>query len=281
MAKQVQVYAERSPDRIRVHYEVEKELAARLRAAPREQRLHMLTGLYEELFRRVPDHPRLTLKHSPESSQLHVAQQMRLLGRFLRPRMTVMEIGPGDCALSFELTKHVRHVHAVDVDEVLPGNVGAPHNFRLFLSDGVSVPVPAQSVDLVYSCQLMEHLHPDDARDQLRNIFAALAPGGTYVCITPNRLDGPHDVSRYFSDELETFHLREYTMSELEALFTETGFRSVGFYSSLKGLWLRIPGRLMRALETWLERMPASKRRKIARSKPLRRLLNAALVAVR
>jgi SAM-dependent methyltransferase len=281
MAKQVLVYAERSPDRIRVHYEVEKELAARLRAAPREQRLHMLTGLYEELFRRVPDHPRLTLKHSPESSQLHVAQQMRLLGRFLRPQMTVMEIGPGDCALSFELTKHVRHVHAVDVDEVLPGNVGAPHNFRLFLSDGVSVPVPAQSVDLAYSCQLMEHLHPDDARDQLRNIFAALARGGTYVCITPNRLDGPHDVSRYFSDELETFHLREYTMSELEALFRETGFRSVAFYSSLKGRWLRIPGRLMRALETWLERMPASNRRKIARSKPLRRLLNAALVAVR
>jgi hypothetical protein len=37
----------------------------------------------------------------------------------------------------------------------------------------------------------------------------------------------------------------------------------------------------MRALETWLERMPASNRRKIARAKPLRRLLNAALVAVR
>jgi SAM-dependent methyltransferase len=281
VARQIQVYAERSLDRIRVHYEVEKELAARLRAAPREQRLHMLTGLYEELFRRVPDHPRLTLKRSPESSQLHVAQQIGLLQRFLRPHMTVMEIGPGDCALSFELTKHVRQVHAVDVDQVLPGNVRTPENFRLCLSDGVSVPVPAQSVDLAYSSQLMEHLHPEDARDQLRNIFAALAPGGTYVCITPNRLDGPHDVSRYFSAECEGFHLREYTMSELEALFRATGFRSIAFYSSIKGLWFRIPVRAMRLLEACLERTPARMRRKIAKTRPIPRLLNAALVAVR
>jgi hypothetical protein len=33
----------RSLERLRHHYEVEKTLAARFRAAPREQRLHMLT----------------------------------------------------------------------------------------------------------------------------------------------------------------------------------------------------------------------------------------------
>jgi hypothetical protein len=31
----------------------------------------------------------------------------------------------------------------------------------------------------------MEHLHPEDAFEQLRNIIRALAPGGRYVCITP------------------------------------------------------------------------------------------------
>jgi len=106
--------AMRSPDRLRVHYEVEKELAARLRATPREQRLRMLTAC--------------TLKHPLNLHSCTSADG--LLGRFLRPRMTVMEIAPGDCALSFELTKHGRQVHAVDVDEVLPGNVGTPQNFR-------------------------------------------------------------------------------------------------------------------------------------------------------
>jgi hypothetical protein len=138
-------------EQLRHHYEVEKALAARLRAAPREQRLHMLTGLYEQLFREVPDHPRRTRRHSPEDSRRHIVAQMRLLRRFLRPAMTVLEIGPGDCAFSFEIAKSVRQVYGVDVDAALSRNAQAPGNFRLFLSDGVSVPVPPGSVHLAYS----------------------------------------------------------------------------------------------------------------------------------
>ena len=52
----------RTREQLRHHYEVEVRLAAQLRAAPREQRFHMLTGLYEELFREVPHHPRLVTK---------------------------------------------------------------------------------------------------------------------------------------------------------------------------------------------------------------------------
>ena len=272
---------QRSRERLRHHYEVEKRLAEQLRAAPRERRLHMLTGLYEELFRLVPDHPRLVFKETPELARTEVANQMRLLRRFLRPDTTLLEIGPGDCALSLEAAKRVRRVFAVDVDAVLPGAAQAPANLRLFLSDGVSVPVPAASADLAYSNQLMEHLHPDDAREQLRNIFAALAPGGAYVCLTPNRLNGPHDVSRGFSDEPRGFHLREYTMTELQALFLETGFRSVVAYAKTKGRWLRVPMRLLRLLEAWLGRLPAARRRALAQRWPLRQLLNAALVARR
>jgi SAM-dependent methyltransferase len=272
---------ERTRERLRHHYEVETRLAAQLRAAPREQRLHMLTGLYEELFREVPDHPRILCKATPGWSRWEVTMQMRLLRRFLRSDATLLEIGPGDCRLSFEAAKTVRQVYAVDVDAVLSRDAQPPANFRLFLSDGMSVPVPAASVDLAYSNQLMEHLHPDDAREQLRNIFAALAPGGLYVCQTPNRLNGPHDISRAFSDEPHGFHLREYTMTEVQALFVATGFRSVAAYVRIKGLWLRVPMGLIRTLEAALSRMPAKLRRAIADRWPLRPLLNATLVARR
>ena len=47
------------------------------------------------------------------------------------------------------------------------------------LSDGCSVPVPHDSVTLAYSFQVMEHIHPDDALEQLRNLFAVIAPGGS------------------------------------------------------------------------------------------------------
>lgn len=271
----------RSPERRRHHYEVEKRLAAQLNGAPRERRLHMLTGLYEELFREVPDHPRLVRKRTPEQSRREVAVKMEFMRRFLRPDLTLLEIGPGDCAFSFEAARHVHQVYAVDVDAVLSRNPAAPANFRLFLSDGVSVPVPAGSVDLAYSDQLMEHLHPEDAREQLQNIFAALGPRGAYVCITPNRLNGPHDISREFSEQATGFHLKEYTVSELEALFRETGFRHVSAYARTKGVWCRVPLAGIRALEKGLARLPARACQAVGSRWPLRALLNVALVARR
>jgi len=127
----------------------------------------------------------------------------------------------------------------------------------------------------------MEHLHPDDVREQLRNILAALAPAGVYVCLTPNRLNGPHDISRAFSDEPRGFQLKEYTMTELQALFTATGFRSVVAYARTKGVWLPAPMWLIRSLEATLDRLPARARRALADRWPLRHLLSAALVARR
>lgn len=61
----------------------------------------------------------------------------------------------------------------------------------------------------------MEHLHPDDAYEQLQEIYNALIPGGIYICITPNRLSGPHDVSQYFDSIATGFHPKEYTTVEM------------------------------------------------------------------
>lgn len=273
--------AGRSAQGLRHHYEVEKALAARVRAAPREERAHMMPALYEELFRRVPDHPRLTRKRTREAMERAVALQTQFLSRFLRADATLLEIGPGDGAFAFAAAKRVRQVYGVDVTDALIGDAVAPANFRLFVSDGVSVPVPPASVDIAYSNQLMEHLHPDDARAQLDHIFRAIAPGGVYVCVTPNRLDGPHDASRLFAEEAECFHLKEYTVGELDALFRATGFRRVDAYMRTRGMWLPVPVALIRAAEAALERLPAKLRRALAGRWPLRRLLNSALIATK
>ena len=86
------------------------------------------------------------------------------------------------------------------------------------------IPVPDGSVDVAYSNQLMEHLHPDDAVEQLAQIFRALRQGAAYICITPNRLCGPHDISRFFDSVPRGFHLREYSNSDLVWIFTSAGF---------------------------------------------------------
>lgn len=55
----------RSPERLRAHYEIERELAARLRRSTREQRLQLYGQVYDELFERVSDHPQHTMQETP------------------------------------------------------------------------------------------------------------------------------------------------------------------------------------------------------------------------
>jgi SAM-dependent methyltransferase len=169
----------RTRAQLREHYEVERELADALRRAGPHERRSLYATLYDELFRRVPHHPQLTRKVTPRERARAVANQTRLLARFLRPETRFLEIGAGDCALSFHLSRRVATVRAIDVSETISDAARVPENFELILSDGCSIPVAPASVDVAFSNQLMEHLHPDDAREQLQNILRALAPGAS------------------------------------------------------------------------------------------------------
>lgn len=257
---------DRSPAQLRQHYEVERELADRLRRATREQRRSLYQSVYDELYKRVPDHPQLTRKSSPERTRAALAPQLRLLQPFLRPETTLLEIGPGDCALSMLLAGRLRQVYGLDVSEEITHHISLPSNFKLILSDGTSVPLPPDSVDVAFSNQLMEHLHPDDALQQLEGIWRALRPGGVYICITPNRLHGPHDISQYFDSVATGFHLKEYTVGELSGLFRKVGFRKVQALLGRGGACIPAPVAPVVAGEAILELMPPKARRVLGRT---------------
>jgi SAM-dependent methyltransferase len=204
-----------------------------------------------------------------------------LLKRFLRPDSVYLEIGPGDCALAREVAADVKQVYAVDVSLEIAGGLSLPANFALALSDGSTIPVPDGSINVAYSDQLMEHLHPDDALEQLRNIHKALAPGGVYICLTPNRLSGPHDISRYFDERATGFHLREYTATELLGIFRATGFSKVKMLAGARGIYLPLPSFLFKLMEGTLVRLPLRLSKSISRSLPFRLILGIRLVATK
>jgi SAM-dependent methyltransferase len=258
---------------IREHYEVERELADRLRRASAEERMTLYSAVYDELLTRVPHHPSLERKTSEEKTASAVALQMGLLRPFLREGMTYLEVGPGDCALAFAVASRVAKVFAIDVSSELTRVADPPANFELILGDGTSVPVPAGSVDLAYSNQLLEHLHPDDAHRQLKNLFAAIAPGGAYVCVTPNRINGPHDISRHFDRVATGFHLKEYTVCELIALFRAVGFTRVRQLVGGKGSYRALPVLVTRAIESVIGLLPYRLRLKVSARTPVRQLL--------
>lgn len=272
------IQLQRTMDQIKKHYEIEKQLAYRLRNSTREERKTLYTSLYNELFRSVHDHPQLTIKASPEAFAWKVAYEIRHLAPFLKKETTFLEIGPGDCSLSFEVSRMVKTVYAIDVSEEITKGLSPPSNFKLILSDGASIPIPAGSVDVAYSNQLMEHLHPDDAMEQLHRIYSALAPGGIYMCLTPNRLNGPHDVSGSFDRIATGFHLKEYTVTELYPLFQAAGFTGGRIFVPLKNVRIFLPLFPVRLCEKIVAALPYPIGKWLASTRPVAKLLGIRLV---
>jgi SAM-dependent methyltransferase len=211
-------------ERIRVHYEVEKELAGRLLRSTRQERTRLFRTLYDELFARVPDHPRLIRRETPEASRHAVESRMNLLRPHLDGVRTFVEFAPGDCRLAFEMCHHAENVVGVDISDQCGSIAGVPANFALRIYDGYNLDMPDQSVDMVFSYQFIEHLHPDDVEPHFALVKRLLRPGGAYIFSTPHRFSGPHDVSAYFSDVPEGFHFKEWTFSEMAQLVTRIGF---------------------------------------------------------
>jgi len=190
----------RTPEQLRRHYEVEKELAARLLKSTRAERTRMFATLYSELFTRVPDHPRLVRRDAAQSSQEAVARQMSLLRGQLEGVGTFLEFAPGDCRLSFEVCRSVGKVYAVDISDQSGGAAARPGNFELIVYDGYQLGLPDRCIDLAFSYQFLEHLHPEDVALHFQLIKRLLKPGGRYIFSTPHRYSGPHDISAHFSD---------------------------------------------------------------------------------
>lgn len=93
--------------------------------------------------------------------------------------------------------------------------------------------VPLESVDYIYSLNVLEHIEND--LEALRQLFSRLRPGGTFFLYVPafNLL--------YSSMDKKIGHFRRYKKPKLVSLLRQAGFRiekaqyvdSLGFYVSL------------------------------------------------
>jgi hypothetical protein len=86
-----------------------------------------------------------------------------------------------------------------------------------------------------------------------------------YVLRTPHRHGGPHDVSRYFSDEPLGFHLREWTFTELARIAGRAGFARVEPFALRDDRLKPLARASIERLERLAERLPRALRRKLAR----------------
>jgi ubiquinone/menaquinone biosynthesis C-methylase UbiE len=99
----------------------------------------------------------------------------------IRPGAKILEIGSGPSNASSRFLATLGELHGVDItpellenDALASGKVG----------DGVSIPYPDATFDACVSNYVLEHV--EKPREQLREIFRVLKPGGAYLFRTPN-----------------------------------------------------------------------------------------------
>lgn len=223
------------------HFEIERSIAKRLKETDREGRKQIYSTMYDQLFAQVPDHPRLKRRADTSLTERTNISKARLLQPFVRGDAVFLEFGSGDCRFSIAMAHRFRQVHAVDIADQIGSDITPPSNFNLTIYDGYELDLPENSIDIAFSDQLIEHFHPEDTAYHFKLVQRLLKPGGVYLFRTPHRLTGPHDVSRYFSDHAQCFHLKEWTYGELSALLKDLGFRSTTTYWFGKGVRVQLP----------------------------------------
>jgi SAM-dependent methyltransferase len=132
---------------------------------------------------------------------------------------TVLEVGCGEGYGTAVLARSARHIVGIDYDALTASHAAATYpQARFVRANLAALPVPSESVDLVVTLQVIEHVwnHGEFVRECLR----VLRPGGLLLVTTPNRLT----FSPGLENPINPFHTKEFTAAELVDVLTTNGF---------------------------------------------------------
>ena len=208
---------------LRAHYELEKRLAKRLRDAGREERASLYEEVYDELYRDLRGMGRQHVVEQNPPGQVRLC--VDLLRPLVRPGDAFIEFGAGDGALTRAVADQLAPGRSLAVDASSEATAAGACSSKVEVVAPTDVEGLAdESIDVAFSCHLIEHLHEEDMIDHLTEVRRLLRTGGSYLMVTPNRLLGPHDVSRDFDEVASGLHLVEYSFTELAEVACREGF---------------------------------------------------------
>ena len=255
----------RTYDQVLNHYIVEKAIADKLKKAGREDRKIIYATMYDELFEKVPDHPRLMQRDKDRTHGLSHEKTFRIIKKFIDRESVFLEFAPGDCQFSYYMCKRVKQVYAVDISKQAEDAKEVPPNFDLNIYNGYDLDMPDSIADILFSDHFIEHLHPEDVGHHLCLAIKLLKKNGKYIFRTPHAFFGPWDVSFFFSDKAEGFHLKEWTFTELDKVIKNAGYgKCVGYWRVVKD-YIKIPIGYFKVTESIIGMVPHTLRKRVAR----------------
>jgi 2-polyprenyl-3-methyl-5-hydroxy-6-metoxy-1,4-benzoquinol methylase len=258
------------------HFILEKELANELRNSSASDRKVLYQKLYNKLFSTFPE----IATNLDSSEGDRIAWQMKLIKHLYDKEKIFLEIGAGDCLLSKQLARQFKKIVAYEVASSIPFIENKPDNLEIRIFNGVDMNEESGSVDIIYSNQVFEHLHPEDVPPILSAYHTFLK--GKIVVITPHRLTGPHDISRYFTDDAEGFHMKEYTYKEMKSVLKAGGFKRIkGFVGYSKWGYMGVHINLLILAEKIYGVFPRSFRKKIRSSSVIFNFFGLKIIATK
>jgi SAM-dependent methyltransferase len=241
---------------------IEADLAKQLLSAPEDDRRTLYGEVYDEIFRMHLSRDASTLDFGTSPMFLP------FLLKLTRSTDSVLEIGCGAGSMAIELARAGRKVTGVDVSGVILDKARARsegvEGVEFERVCGVALPYPDETFDAVYSIEVVEHLHEDDALAHFAEVRRVLRPDGRYWFLTPNGLAAASASERFgVSVDVDgDVHLKVWTYGELLPVLSGVGFRR---------LW--VPFRVHRALFLpWLP-LEVMARAEGTGSRALRRIL--------
>lgn len=247
----------------RLQFEKERELATFIKQALPGDRPRAYYEAYKELYELFPD---IATDDAEETHRVETT--LGFLDPLLGDAKLVVEVGAGRCYLAKGLATRAEKVIAVDV--TLLGEPDTfPPNLEHRVFDGRMLELESNSADCVLSDNVFEHVHPDDALMQLKEMVRVTKPGGYIPILTPNAVNGPHDISAFFSRKPEGLHLKEYTSMEMKRMYQAAGCVDSKAYIGAKGRYVALPSELAAVVEFFVGLLP----RKILRLQKVRWLL--------
>ena len=169
--------------------------------------------------------------------------------RLLVEEKVVLDVGSGVGYGSKILAEKASSVLAVDVSEEAiryTGEKYAAKNIEMVVGDGQELPLASDSVDVVVSFELIEHLQGQQAH--LAEVSRVLKPDGLTVISTPNRIFYSQE-----SNQANPFHTHEFDFREfLDVLKSVFSSVEIYFQNHIAGLIVGNPS-LYREVATFLQ----------------------------
>ena len=199
----------------------------------KEEDVNIRATLYNELYEAIYN---FVKKHLPESETFGFKPDLINDHADLFRNKTVVDYGCGLGVSTRLLRKYAKFVYGIDASNaavrIAKDKSRNLQNVEYRLNAGPFVPFESETIDSVYSNDLLEHLHPADLNFHLKEIYRILRDGGKYLFWTPGSKSGPHDITQCFYPRGMGFkpkadHIKEYTFTELITIIQEIGYKKI------------------------------------------------------